>query len=280
LANIDLQIQPMNKIFRSFFFLFITCLLLHPAKAQVSEGLSEKTVNYFLNNQVRISVRPAIAHKALVTPNETYNPGASNFISIGGGIDYCYHINELFSLISGLHGLWHGSNFTFFVSGKNFQPELGYDLIQEGPTSGDLEHGLISLQSTLEKRWFSKKERIWNSGLGLALNYSVVTGYNSDYIVFSNGQWVNYASRQYDANISSRPFLSVHAMAGYYWKISKANFLVTNLVIDYSRTYFATGSYSFHIPGKPEVTGEYKIDGSYIGLDISYSFPGRKKQRI
>ena len=248
--------------------------------AQVSARLSEKTVNYFLNDQLRISVRPSIARKAMVTTNETYSPGASNFISLGAGIDYCYHINESFSLISGLHGLWHGSNFTFFVSGKEFQPELGYDLVEEGPISGDLQHGLLSLQTTLEKRWFSKKEKIWATGLGLALNYSPTTTYDNDYYVFHNGQLVHYAWMGYDANNQAHPFLSGHVMAGYYWKIGKSNFLVTNLVIDYSFTYFVKGSYNFHIPGKSEVTGEYRIDGSYLGLDISYSFAKGKKRRV
>jgi hypothetical protein len=270
----------MNNNCHCFFLLFTICFLLQTAKAQVSAQASEKTASYFLNDQFRVSIRPALARKARVTPNETYDPGASNFISLGAGIDYCYHINELFSLISGLHGLWHGSNFTFFVSGKNFQPELGYDLIEEGPTAGNLQHGLISLQSTLEKRWFSKKERIWSTGLGLALNYSPTTTYDNDYYVFHNGQLVNYAWMGYDANNQSKPFLSAHAMVGYYWKIAKADFLVTNFVIDYSFTYFAKGSYSFHIPGKPEVTGEYKIDGSYVGLDISYSFSKRKRKRL
>ncbi len=245
--------------------------------AQVSSRLSEKTISYFLNNQFRISVRSALARKAIVARNETYNPGASNFISLAAGIDYCCHFNESFSLITGLHGLWHGSNFTFFVSGKNFQPELGYDLIERGPTSGDLQQGLISLQSTIEKRWFTKKEKIWSTGLGLALNYSPNTTYDNYYSVLQNGQWVNYAWMGYDANNQSRPFFSAHAMVGYYWRIGKTNFLTTNLVIDYSFTYFAKGSYSFHIPGKPEVTGEYKIDGSYIGLDIGYNFTKRKK---
>src|SRR5215212_2726726 len=98
---------------RRFLFLFIICFLLQTVKAQVSTRLSEKTTNYFLNNQFRISVRSALARKAKVTPNETYNPAASNFISLGAGIDYCCHFNESFSLVSGLHGLWHGSNFTF-----------------------------------------------------------------------------------------------------------------------------------------------------------------------
>jgi len=260
------------------FLLLFTCLLLQTVNAQVSAQLSEKTSGYFLNNQFRISVRPSLARKARVSPNETYNPGASHFISLGAGIDYCRHFNESFSLITGLHGLWHGSNFTFIVSGKEFQPELGYDVIEKGPTSGGLQHALISLQSTLEKRWFSKKRKIWNTGLGLALNYSPASTYDNYYDVFHNGQAVNYAWMGYEANNQSRPFLSVHAMAGYYWKIGKSNFLVTNFVIDYSFTYFAKGYYSFHVPGKPEVTGEYKIDGSYIGLDISYNLPKRKKR--
>src|SRR4030095_14047311 len=97
----------MNHNSRCFLFLFATFFVLPVMNAQVSARLSEKTVNYFLNDQLRISVRPSIARKAMVTTNETYFPGASNFISLGAGIDYCYHINESFSLISGLHGLWH-----------------------------------------------------------------------------------------------------------------------------------------------------------------------------
>jgi hypothetical protein len=232
----------MNNNSHPFLFLLTTSLLFQTVKAQDLKRLPEKTINYFLNDQFRVSVRPALARKAKVTANEIYQPGASNFISLGAGIDYCYHINELFSLISGLHGLWHGSNFTFFVSGENFQPPLGYDLIEGGPTSGDLQHGLISIQSTLEKRWVTKQERIWNTGLGLALNYSPTTTYDNYYYVFHNGQSVNYAWMGYDANNQSRPFISAHAMGGYYWRIGKANFLVTNVIIDYSFTYFAKGS--------------------------------------
>jgi hypothetical protein len=270
----------MNNTCPRFLFLFTACFLLHTGNAQNPIGLSKKTVNYFLNNEFRISVRPAFARKAKVTPNDTYQPGASNFISLGAGIDYYCHFNEYFSLITGLHGLWHGSNFTYFVSGKNFQPELGYDIIENGRTSGALQNGLISLQSTLEKRWFSRKERIWSTAFGLALNYSPNTTYDNDYYVVRNGTWINYAWMGYDGNNQSRPFISAHVMAGQYWKIGKANFLITNLVLDYSFRYFSQGSYSFHIPGKSEVTGEYKFDGSYLGLDISYCFSKSKKRKI
>ena len=157
----------MHYRLRHFFFLLKGCLLLKMVNAQIPAQLPEKNINYFLNNQFRISVRPALARRAAVTPNETYKPGASNLISLGAGIDYSCNFNELFSLITGLHGLWHGSNFTFFVSGKNFQPQLGYDLIEEGHTSGDLQQGLISLQSTIEKRWFSQKEKFGVQGWGL-----------------------------------------------------------------------------------------------------------------
>ncbi|MBO9199414.1 MULTISPECIES: hypothetical protein [Niastella] len=268
----------MNDAIRHLFLLCLTCVAWQPGNAQVSRRLSEETVSYFLANQFRISVRPALARKASVTPNATYDPGASNFISLGAGIDYYCHFSESFSLITGLHGLWHGSNFTFLVPKTVFQPELDYDLDQSGSISGGLNHGLLSLQSTLEKRWFSKKETIWSAGLGLALNYSLTTNYEFDYNVYHNGQLVNYAWLGYNANNQSKPFLSAHAMAGRYWKIGKDRFIITNFVIDYSFTNFAKGYYSFNVPGKPVVTGDYKIDGSYAAIDVSYPL-SRKKRR-
>jgi len=235
---------------------------------------------YFPENGFRISVRPSLARKAYVTPNNNYHPSASNFISLGAGIDYCYHINKYFSLITGLHGLWHGSNFSFFVAGNEFQPPLGYDIDESGPTSGDLQNALISLQTTLEKKWFTRNNKIWSTGLGLAINYSPLNDFDNGYSASQNGQQVFFAQMSYDASNGRRPFLSAHIMAGRYWKLGKRQSVSTNLVMDYSFRYFAKGYYSFHIPGKPEITGEYKIDGSYFGIDIAYDLPpkmGRNK---
>src|SRR5215212_7401321 len=114
-------------------------LFLLPAYGQLSSKDTQYIASHFERNGARFSVRTALARKAFVTPNKTYRPGASNFISLGMGIDYCFHLGRSVSIITGLHGLWHGSNFTFFVHGKDFQPPLGFDLIETGPTSGDLQ---------------------------------------------------------------------------------------------------------------------------------------------
>ena len=258
--------------------LLLTCslnvLLAQPANDH------EKNIQPFLRNGWRVSVKPSIAKKAKVTPNETYRPGASNFISLGAGIDYVCHFSPQWSLATGLHGLWLGSNFTFFVPRESFQPPISFDLEQKGPTSGGLEHGIISLQSTLEKRWFAPGGTIWNTGLGAAVNYSPTTGYQVGYMVYDNGRQMDYATLYHDTYSERKSFLSLHGMIGRYWKFGKRTLFLTNVVVSYSFSNFIEGMYVFSIPGRPEVSGRYAIDGTHIGLDISYILPSKKARLL
>ena len=234
----------------------------------------------FLRNGFRISVRPALARKANVTPDQNYHPGASHFISLGAGVDYACHLSPEWSLITGLHGLWHGSNFTFFVPRSSFQPPLDFDLAYEGPTSGGLEHGIISAKATLEKRWFGKKGSIWNTGLGVGYNYSPTTGYRVTYAAYQNGQTIDYAYLMHHPANDAKAFLTAHLMLGRYWQIGRKTLFLTNFVVNYSFSDFVRGQYIFQIPGRPVVTGSYNIDGSYIGLDICYMLPKRRKHQL
>jgi hypothetical protein len=258
------------------FTLMILCIA-DPLAAQETPDDVPASERPFLRNGFRVSVRPSLARKANVTPDETYQPGASHFISLGAGLDYACHFSPEWSLITGLHGLWHGSNFTFFVPGSSFQPPLDFDLAHEGPTSGGLEHGIISARATLEKRWFSKKGTIWNTGLGVGYNYSPTTGYQMTYAAYQNGQTTEYAYLMHNPYNDAKPFVTAHLMLGRYWQPGRKTLLLANFVANYSFSNFIRGQYVFQIPGKPVVTGNYNIDGSYIGLDICYMLPKKKK---
>jgi hypothetical protein len=258
-------------------FILIVCICM-PAHSQDNGDKKSMAVS-FGEKGLRVSVRPAVAGKARVDWNRIYNPRANNFISLGAGVDYLFPVAKDLSVVAGIHGLWHGSNFSFYVAGTAFQPPLDFDLDHRGKTSGGLENGLISAQIRIEKRWWDRYRNAWTLGIGAALNDCATSEVETSYSAYQNGQWIQYAYLFYNAQNGGKPFMSANLMAGRWWKIGNRQCFMTSIVADYSFSYFAKGYYTIQPPGKPEIRGNYKIDGSYLGIDFAYVIPKKLRTK-
>lgn len=88
---------------------------------------------------------------------------------------------------------------------------------------------------------------------------------------------IDYFWMPLNKNNNNKPWLNYNAGAGYGFLLSNKNVLKTNLHINISNTAFMKGEYTFEVPGQPASSGLYKVNGSYIGIAISYVFTRTKR---
>jgi hypothetical protein len=67
---------------------------------------------------------------------------------------------------------------------------------------------------------------------------------------------------------------------GYSFFLSNYNFLTINLLANFSATKIANFNYTIDVTGKPESTGIYSANLSYVGLSICYIFTGANRRLL
>lgn len=236
----------------------------------------------FKGNYFSFYFSPYISQKAkCVKQSGTYSLNASKSSGIEAGGNYFINFNENYSLILGAHAGFSGRNFKLFISKPDFNPNLKNDINFRGALTKDYDLYLSALV-WFEKRWIMKKNNTWNVDAGVNVRFDPNDeGYGYDYGGINvNGQGVLVLDMGGDVGNNGKPWLNYNIGGGYSIFLSNYNFLRFNLVTNFSATKVVNFNYTIDVTGKPESTGIYSANQSYIGLSISYILTGSNKRLL
>jgi hypothetical protein len=74
------------------------------------------------------------------------------------------------------------------------------------------------------------------------------------------------------------PWINYNIGGGYSFLLRSNNFLQLNLLANFSNKKMVNGVYQINVTGKPQSTGAYSANLSYVGLSLSYIFTGANKR--
>jgi hypothetical protein len=226
----------------------------------------------------RFSAFPLVARKAQISKSaDKYNIDSHNQIGAEFGFDYALTVKNDLCLLLGLHTGIFGRDLTFLIPGSEFGNLDRGDLFDNGPPSKTYEFLFIKLPLTLEKSWQIRAGQYFKLIAGTALAFGTKDGVTSNYrLALDGGGTLTFLTIDYTTNNRGKPWLNAFAGAGFEKLLKNNHFLQFNLIANYSPTYFIRGPYAFTVPNKPEIYGRYKVDGSYLGVQVSYSFALRR----
>lgn len=196
------------------------------------------------------------------------------------GPNYLISINNSYSILVGLHGGAAERNFELFIPKDNFNPNLKFDVYENGQLTSEWDF-YMSIPIWIEKRWLTKSKSFWSFLSGVNIRY-----YPKRY--YRNGLEIDYADvngnnvKVLEINDSIgnnlRPWLNYNIGGGYSFLLRNNNYLQCNLQANFSFKKIVNGTYYINVTGKPQSTGTYSANLSYIGLSFSYIFTGSNKR--
>lgn len=236
----------------------------------------------FKGNYFSLYLSPFVAQKArCISQSGTYPLSASKSSGIEAGGNYFINFNENYSLIAGAHAGFSGRNFELFISKSDFNPNLENDINFRGRLTKDYDL-YLSAPIWFEKRWIRKNNSTWNVDAGINFRFDpdeafYTYNYNG---IDVNGQYVPVLYLDGWAGNNAKPWLNFNIAGGYSVFLSNYNFIRINLVANLSATKVVNFNYTIDVTGKPQSTGTYSSNLSYIGLSINYILTGTNKRLL
>ncbi|HEV8082836.1 MAG TPA: hypothetical protein VGP55_06530, partial [Chitinophagaceae bacterium] len=83
-----------------------------------------------------------------------------------------------------------------------------------------------------------------------------------------------------DVGNNLKPWINFNVGGGYSIFLSNYNFLRVNLTANFSATKVVNFNYTIDVSGKPQSSGTYSANLSYVGLSINYIFTGVNKRLL
>jgi len=222
---------------------------------------------------------PYISQKAnCVKQSGTYSLNASKSSGIEAGGNYFINFNKSYSIIVGAHAGISGRNFKLFISKSDFNPNLKNDINFNGRLTKDFDL-YLSAPIWFEKRWIRKNNATWNVDAGIKLRFEPDEAfYMYDYGGFDmNNQYVPVLDLEGWVGNNMKPWLNYNISGGYSVLLSNYNFIRLDLIANFSTIKVVNFNYTIDVAGKPQSTGTYSANLSYVGLSISYIFTGTNK---
>lgn len=194
------------------------------------------------------------------------------------GINYIYNINRKWNITTGLH---------FVVGKRNFYMDLPVG--DAGPSYPDMGGprfiedkelwGSFRIPLLVERKLITPKKRVMAIRAGINFRYS---GLMLDESIGGSiiGPGGNPSPDIFTADFPAykKPWFTFLAGVSRQFVLRNSNILAVGLNADISFTYFMKGNYAITIPTQPVTTGVYKINGSGLGLSVSYVFTGSNKK--
>lgn len=227
------------------------------------------------------SIMPYIVNKAKATPlSGAYHLKTIYMNGFEAGPDYYFNISKYYSILVGIHGGAASRNFKLFISKTDFNPNLKFDVNEYGAPNREWDF-YMSLPLWIEKRWMNKRGCFWNLICGVNLRYYPIRNVGDELGVIYpdlNGNNVDVLEINNSIGNNLRPWLNYNIGGGHSILLGNNNFLQCNLLANFSNKKMVNGTYQINVTGKPQSTGTYSANLSYIGLSFSYIFTGANKR--
>lgn len=266
--------------------IFFYCIALLHSFGQNNNLIKENISKVlFKKNYFGFYLSPYIAQKGMpVRQSGAYSMSASNEAGIEACGNYFINFNKNYSLIVGAHAGFSGRDFELFISKSDFTPNLQNDINFRGALTkfNDL---YLSAPVWVEGRWVGKNNTTWDIDAGINVRFNPdeeTYGYGDASYggVDVNGQFDPVLSMEGWAGNNLKPWLNYNIGGGYSFFLSNYNFLRINLLANFSATKVVNFNYTIDVTGKPQSTGTYSANLSYVGLSISYIFTGANKRLL
>jgi hypothetical protein len=79
---------------------------------------------------------------------------------------------------------------------------------------------------------------------------------------------------------NNAPWVNYNIGGGYSLFLSNYNFLRINVIANLSAKKLVNFNYTINVTGKPQSTGTYSANLSYIGVSLNYIFTGANKKLV
>lgn len=238
--------------------------------------------NIYHRSLFGFSISPYFVEKAKTQSlTGNYPLTASGKYGLEVGVDYYINTNNNYSIVTGLHGGAGATNYKLFISENDFNPRFGSGNIDDNGKNVGGWGFYVSVPVWMEKRWVIKNNSFWKVMAGVNIRFYPVR-YNAYGVeeIYSDGNGNQLKVLEIDALIGNnlRPWLNYNIGGGYSFLLPNNNYLQCNLVGNFSDKKIIDGTYQINVSGKPQSTGTYSANLSYIGLSFSYTATGAKKR--
>ena len=251
--------------------------------AQTAHDLKNDKISnvLFTHPFLSFSVSPYIVNKVKATPiSGNYHLKTVYQEGVEAGADYHFNFNKNYSLIVGLHGGAAARGFKLFITRSDFNPNLKFD-VNETPQTNRIWDFYINAPIWIEKRWLMKNNNFWSVLFGANVRYYPIRNFGEGFGVNYpdvNGNYVQVVNINDSIGNNLRPWVNYNIGGGYSFLLQNNNFLQFNLLANFSNKKMVNGVYQINVTGKPQSTGTYSANLSYVGLSLSYIFTGANKR--
>ena len=257
---------------------------LSPVFAQTKSNSSAKWESgneVFNGRSIGFSIIPYIVDKTKATSfSGTYHLNTLYMNGFEAGPDYRFNFSRSYSLMVGFHAGAAARNFKMIIPKTDFKPNLQFDVDEWGAPNRQWDF-YASFPIWIEKRWILKDNNFCSVIAGANIRFYPIRYYGDEVEIYYpdvNGNQIPVL--KIDATIGNnlRPWINYNIGGGYALLLKNNNFLQCNLVANFSTTKIVNGTYTINVTGKPQSTGSYSANLSYIGLSFSYIFTGANKR--
>lgn len=195
-------------------------------------------------------------------------------------VHYYLNFKENYSLVFSGGMIVFGSRLDYTIPKEMFDPQAASDITPNKYQSSGMQFSNYKVQAELQKRWPGGKNNHWNlaGGLSLLFSFAENAGQTGIMYVYPDGQTKQYLTRYEQVNNNGKPWFNFHVSGGQEWILKSKSIVQLNLKVNFSPVNPATGTYIFTTGIQPDLGGDYKTSGSYIGISTAYFFVGRNKK--
>lgn len=274
----------MKKVLNRCVFVLLISNIVNAVYGQQNANLRKEAISKVLAKGSYFSFYASYyaSQKAkIVKESGEYSIKSTEVAGVEGGASFFINFNNNYSIITGIHVGASGRNAGTFISKSEFNPALKKDFNVPLAFGKDYAFYLVA-PVWFEKRWVKRNFDHWNADLGINIRYHPG---DDSFGYFGFGEDVNGQAQQVflmDGWVGNniKPWLNYNISGGYSWFLSNYNFLRINLIANFSTTKVVNFNYTIDVSGKPQSTGTYSSNLSYIGLSISYILTGANKRLL
>lgn len=272
-----MQVIPRNC---KVAFLAVVGLMcqINAARSQVQ---NKSELRYLLvtgnKGKLGIEMSGAVLPKATITKNEGNYDLRSHIQSCYDvGILYFHIIDSTSKLISGLHFVVGKWNYFAFIPAADFPSNMNIT------NELYLEHKYLwnkfRVPLIFEKTIFKKNRRpLMNLSVGVDLSFfpfEVNFEGERHVVLGSNNQAIKVLETVIFRTNNKKPWINF--LVGLSKNFTKRKNVVIGIEANFSSTNFMDGTYVFTVPGKPQTSGNYRINGTGYALKAQYIFRHRR----